>query len=319
MRLLSTPAELMIRRAPSKAVQITCDLIQLTKEHVEDDIESLIASELAMTALSSILCPESAPSATTTSLPCLSFDPDDELGLSKFSSFTPATHNTTNLTPSELKRRLQKKELFVVERRKRARTEAAVVAAITPLQLPQATVPTTPRAGLAGVQIKVDKMGQLVGRKRAPKVESPHPPASSVPFTNDEEQHRRASVEAYLIEQHPKLKGYTFAHRTGRAGQAVTFVDFSRRAFATRIECPQSLSGLADELNTELEETTASIAAFKTDQSRGKHDIRQIGVHRETGAIEPVYSAQFTRSPTKWLTVMQGKAFGRVRGHVSRW
>lgn len=313
----------------------------MTSKHAAEDVKTLLSSELD-------LAPESAPSATTLTLPCLSFDPDDKLGLSKFSSFTPPSfQHTSKYTPENLKRRRLKKEAYAEAQAKRARTEAAVQGS-TALELSSATLSKNRRVGYAGVAIKMENLPRSSPKAQAPGRFLPTPPASppnkispvdspisstsfyaaSPPLTPSSEdspppastaERDRASVEAHLVKLHPTLAGYTFSHRTGTPGQAVTFVDSSRRAFATRIERPEAFDDLIDEFGEEIAGATATIPPFKTDGVRGDHEIRQIGVHRESGAVEPVYSQQFTKSPKKWLNLMNGKAFGRVRGHISRW
>lgn len=268
-----------------------------------------------------------------------------------FSSFTPRTFVDSN----QALRRRENKLKRIADKAEQARKAAAIVNP-TPLQIATATIPAAPRAGYMGVEISVDAEGLPLPKRTKPDVAPPTPPTTppaetpkkptfTIPFLSfaaprhtaapvvhppvtpppspplasleETEPQRRARVEAYLVRNHPKLAGFTFAHRSGNPGQPTTFVDASRRAFATRIERPKGLAGVSEELEREIRGTTTR--PMKSDGLRGAHEIRQIGVHRETGAIEPIYSGAFTRAPLKWLHLMRGKAFGRIRGHVSRW
>ncbi|ORY89419.1 hypothetical protein BCR35DRAFT_350410 [Leucosporidium creatinivorum] len=359
----ASPPPTVNQAAPVTTFQVECDLAQLAEDVKDDDLSRLLAAELP-------LCPSSAPSAIAiTSMPCLSFDPDDQYRLSEFSSFAPPT-----LSTPQLKRRRANKEARLQEVAKKARSSAAVMAS-APFSVAVESLPTHPRAGLAGVELKIKEeplkprvaatsptsppssspnplppAPQTPARRLSapelsiafsipsslfystpsrprPKPQTPSPPSlspappptppSPSPVSSaDIEQQRRALVEARLIKNHPQLEGFTFAHRSGVAGQSTTFVDASRRAFATRVECPDGMLGVADELEREV--LASSVRPMKTDGSRGAHQIRQIGVHRENGAVEPVYSSAFTTAPAKWLQLMRGKAFSRFRGHVSR-
>lgn len=262
----------------------------------------------------------------------------------------------------------------MLEVAKKARSESSVLAS-APFNVAVASLPVHVRAGLAGVELKLEEeelrprlkaanslsplpnpppRPQTPARKplapseisithsipsssfystpilpsATPSPPSPMPacpasppsapPSPSPPSTQmrDVEQHRRDSVEAHLIKNHPQLAGFSFAHRSGLAGQSTTFVDASRRAFASRVECPEGIKGVAEQLEKEV--LASTVPVMKSDSSRGAHKIRQIGVHRENGAIKPVYSSAFTTAPTKWLHLMRGTAFSRFRGHVSR-
>lgn len=346
--------------AVTATFQVECDLARLSEATKHEDLTSFMSAELP-------LCPNSAPSAMVTTAPC-HFEPGDAYRLSEFSSFPPPAFSSP-----QLKRRRAKKDIRLQEVAKLARSDSAVLES-TPFAVAAASLPLHPRAGLAGVELKLKnvtlrpkskiarptsapspsrnlalpvtprtplapvegslslsipsssfystpiKPGTKPPASRTPSpsfpISPPTSPASPSPPSVDTELQRRASVEDNLIRNHPQLAGFTFAHRSGLAGQSTTFVDASRRAFATRVECPSGMLGVAEELEKEVSAST--VPPMKSDGSRGMHQIRQIGVHRETGAVEPVYSSAFTASPTKWISLMCGKAFGRIRGHVSR-
>ncbi|KAL8287621.1 hypothetical protein RQP46_003479 [Phenoliferia psychrophenolica] len=130
-------------------------------------------------------------------------------------------------------------------------------------------------------------------------------------------------VEAALVRGSPSLAGFTFSHRTNIPGTATSYVDGSRRSFATRIECPESMKSMPAQLGRDVAAATSQragrkgISAMPTDGSRGAHEVRQIGVHREQGASLG-YSLAFKRAVPKWTALMDGEGFKRVRGHVSR-
>lgn len=82
-----------------------------------------------------------------------------------------------------------------------------------------------------------------------------------------------------------------------------------------------SLSTLAADLGRDVAHAVlkghGGISAMPTDGSRGGHEVRQIGVHREQGCKEG-YSHAFKTAPVKWTSMMSGLGFKRARGHVSR-
>lgn len=149
--------------------------------------------------------------------------------------------------------------------------------------------------------------------------------AASAHFTfvpKNSESDRQSAVEANLISVDPSLSGFTFSHRTRVPGQATSFIDESRRSFATRIECPVGMSNLSSQLFSDAESIssvkTNKIPVMKTDGSRGEHQVRQIGVHRELGA-RVGYSLALKTALPKWSNLMKRTGFSRARGHVSSW
>ena len=80
------------------------------------------------------------------------------------------------------------------------------------------------------------------------------------------------------------------------------------------------MSTLAADLGKDVDAAVrgkGAIAAMPTDGSRGGHEVRQIGVHREQGSGLG-YSGAFKKAISKWTTMMDGVGFKRARGHVSR-
>lgn len=134
-------------------------------------------------------------------------------------------------------------------------------------------------------------------------------------------QRTKFEIEQNLITQDSRLKGFTFSHKTNSA-QSTTYIDKSRRSFATRVEAT-SIGGskLSSELNEEI--TFATLQAEKnlklstTDTSRGNFQIRQVGVHREMGA-KLGYSQDFRKGIREWTELFNGTGFTKARNYAAR-
>lgn len=136
------------------------------------------------------------------------------------------------------------------------------------------------------------------------------------------EAERRESVERNLISLVPSIVNFKFSHRNGD-GTATSYIDKSRRSFATRTECPAGMSSAADLLSECIAKATTGANALrvtyprKARAPRGGHEIRQVGVHRELGS-DVGYSKDFRAKIKKWVPLFNSTGMTRVRNHISR-
>lgn len=316
------------RQAPIAVLQLPFDLDTVTvAAHSIYTAVTATSPASPTSAPTSVTLPDSAPPP---------IDPEDKYQLSKYSMFSERP-----LSSRCVKKRGKKEANFL-------RTAASVRKAATVVRGPDfdvgsASTPPSKRAGMQGSRIKPPKAWHKE-RKEAAKsgptatslagdmniddrnpTQPHHPDGASSLHSETSPSHiaealRRQQVEAALIAGTPRLAGFKFSHRTNIPGQATSFVDSSRRSFATRIECPDSMSTLAADLGKDVDAAVrgkGAIAAMPTDGSRGGHEVRQIGVHREQGSGLG-YSGAFKKAISKWTTMMDGVGFKRARGHVSR-
>ncbi|KAK4702107.1 hypothetical protein P7C70_g4119, partial [Phenoliferia sp. Uapishka_3] len=325
------PTRRSARLSPAKTtvLSLSFDLKAVT-EAAEASQFDLVAETIDLQTLSATTGASRPPRASPP------IDPTDKYHLYNYSSFTQTLDSPRSV------RKRAKKDAHFEKTALDARKNAMVVDG-PDFDVGMGSTPSGKRAGQTGSKItkkNLEKQRIVEGKRRSVEAKasqvslssstpdqssSPSPasadPISPLPGSNPfaDEGFRRRLVEAKLTGANPTLKGFTFSHRSRIPGQATSFVDSSRRSFATRVELPSSLSTLPAELEKDVEKASSKggIKEMKTDGSRGGHEIRQIGVHREQGN-EAGYSGAFRRGIGKWTKLMNGIGMKRVRGHVSR-
>ncbi|KAK4700200.1 hypothetical protein P7C70_g6050, partial [Phenoliferia sp. Uapishka_3] len=192
--------------------------------------------------------------------------------------------------------------------------------------LRNATMPLSNRAGQRGskvssTMIEADRLARTQG------VEGPTALGSTaipLPFSlpllsptlTPSPTHQR--INSVITATHPELAGFHFSHRRGIPGQATSFVDSTRRSFATRVELPKSIGSLPDLLARDVVATDIQVKSKDVNKPsiRGGHDVRQIGLHNENGN-HVGYSAALQAEPHKWEGLMDSEGVSLARQHVS--
>lgn len=302
---------------------------------------SAIESEISLCTLSQLPCfkpklsstfKESTPLPFSKSISTKKVDPKNEYRLSEFSSFS---YQPNDCLITEARKKREKKDYMQLTERNQF--EAVYV---SHLDIAKVTIPQSRRAGQQGVAIDIKECGEgyidpyktttLHSRVKFEQEEwlsdgknfSPTFSTDSTPtvspatfFSSFEEKPNR--IELNLIESDPRISGFHFSHRS-QTHSSTSYIDKSRRSFATRIQCSDS-AALSRDLSREVKAATTGsdpIHSLKTDGTRGSHQIRQVGVHREMGA-KVGYSLEFRVQMKKWTTLMRGKGFEKARGFAS--